>query len=282
MLNSLKLIKVFLSINLVLFTTVKMDSQQINVMTFNIRLDTPNDGLNQWNYRKDKVADLHFFYDVDICGMQEVLYSQIKDLSELLPGWAYAGKGRDDGETGGEFSPVFYKKDKFEHLLSNTFWLSTNPEIPGKSWDAAINRVVTWVKLRDKSSGKEFFVFNTHFDHIGKEARKESALLLSKKISQLAGNLPVILTGDFNSTPDDQPYAILNADLSDSRNITLTPSFGPESTFNGFAQSEFENMRIDYIFVSKGIKVLKYATLSHTWGGRFASDHHPVLTQIQL
>jgi endonuclease/exonuclease/phosphatase family metal-dependent hydrolase len=282
MLNSLRRIKLLFSVILVILTTLKMHSQKINVMTFNIRLETPNDGLNQWKYRKDKVADMLFFYDVDICGMQEVLYSQIKDLSDMLPGWAYAGKGRDDGETGGEFSPVFYRKDKFEHLLSNTFWLSTSPEKPGKSWDAAINRVVTWVKLREKTSGKEFFVFNSHFDHIGREARKESALLLTKKIRQLAGNHPVILTGDFNSTPDDQPYGILNAELSDSRNISLTPAFGPESTFNGFAQSEFENMRIDYIFVSNGIKVLKYATLSHTWGGRFASDHHPVLARIQL
>lgn len=257
-------------------------SQSINVMTFNIRLETPGDGEHQWVYRKDKVADILEFYDVDICGMQEVLYSQLMDLKALLPDWSYVGNGRDDGKTGGEFSPIFYRPDKLELVRTNTFWLSTIPENPGKSWDAALNRIVTWAEFRQKSSSKHIYVFNTHFDHIGKQARLESAKLIVEQARIIAGNAPVVLTGDLNTTPKDNPYKILTDFFLDTRSITRSKTFGPESTFNGFTLSEIENMRIDYIFVSQGLKVNKYATLSHTWAGKFASDHHPVLANIKF
>jgi endonuclease/exonuclease/phosphatase family metal-dependent hydrolase len=253
----------------------------LNIMSFNIRLNTTADGENQWLFRKDKVADMLNFYDVDICGMQEVLKGQLDDLDTLLPGFLYVGVGRDDGIAAGEFSPILYKKDKFQLIESQTFWLSLNPDVPGKSWDAALNRIVTWARFQPVSGEKEFYVFNTHFDHLGKEARKQSALLLLQKVKEIAGEKTAIITGDFNSTPEDTPIQILGEVLTDTKKISQSGHFGPDSTFNGFESKEIAGKRIDYIFVNQpGIKVLKHATLSNTWGGRFASDHHAVMAKI--
>jgi endonuclease/exonuclease/phosphatase family metal-dependent hydrolase len=146
---------------------------------------------------------------------------------------------------------------------------------------------VTWTKLQDKKTGKRFLVFNTHFDHIGQIARKESASLLKKKVDSMAGSLPVIITGDFNSKPDDEPIRVLldNRDplrFTDTKEISLTPHFGPAGPFNAFQAKEVDSLPIDYIFVKKKIKILKHATLSQTWEGRFSSDHFPVYAKLML
>eukprot|EP01136_Pigoraptor_vietnamica_P037290 Opistho-1_new@105049 len=194
--------KTFYSLLLTLLISTSMSSfsqQKLNVMTFNIRLETVQDGENQWSKRKENLSSMLEFYEADICGMQEVLVGQLRNLSTLLPSYAYVGVGRDDGKEAGEFSPIFYKKDKFTVLESNTFWLSQTPETPSKSWDAALNRVVTYAKFKDNKTKKVFYVFNTHFDHIGQVARRESAKMLVAKIKAIDPKIPVILTGDFNS-----------------------------------------------------------------------------------
>ena len=257
--------------------------QKINVMTFNIRLETVQDGENQWSKRKENLSSMLEFYEADICGMQEVLVGQLRDLTTLLPDYAYVGVGRDDGKEAGEFSPIFYRKDKFTVLESKTVWLSETPETPSKSWDAALNRVVTYAKFKDNKTKKVFYVFNTHFDHIGQVARRESAKMIVERIKAINAKTPVILTGDFNSTPAEEPIVIVNASLLDTQILSNLPHFGPQSTFNGFQSKEIDNKLIDYIFVnSDKVEVLKHGTLSNTWGGRFASDHHAVFTQLMF
>ncbi|MEA5459928.1 endonuclease/exonuclease/phosphatase family protein [Arcicella sp. LKC2W] len=257
--------------------------QKTNIMTFNIRMETVQDGENQWSKRKENLASMLEFYEADICGMQEVLVGQIRDLTKLLPTYTYIGVGRDDAKEGGEFSPIFYKKDRYTVLESNTFWLSQTPEKPSKSWDAALNRIVTYAKLKDNKTKKVFYVFNTHFDHIGQVARRESAKMLVAKIKAIDPKIPVILTGDFNSTPTEEPTVIINEGLIDAQKVSKQAHFGPASTFNGFESKEITGKLIDYIFLNTDkIKVLKHATLSNTWGGRFASDHHAVLAQLEF
>ena len=257
--------------------------QKTNIMTFNIRMETVQDGENQWSKRKENLASMLEFYEADICGMQEVLVGQIRDLTKLLPTYTYVGVGRDDAKEGGEFSPIFFKKEKYTVLESNTFWLSQTPEKPSKSWDAALNRIVTYAKLKDNKTKKVFYVFNTHFDHIGQVARRESAKMLVAKIKAIDPKIPVILTGDFNSTPTEEPTIIINDGLIDAQKVSKQAHFGPASTFNGFESKEIAGKLIDYIFLNTNkIKVLKHATLSNTWGGRFASDHHAVLTQLEF
>lgn len=260
----------------------------LNVMTFNIRLNTTSDSLNAWPYRKEKAASQILYHQAHIVGVQEALHDQMIDLQQRLPQYKYVGVGRDDGKTKGEYSAIFYDTTRLQVLQSATFWLSLSPEIAGsKSWDAAITRIVTWAKMKDKKTKTIFFVFNTHFDHIGKMARKESALLILKKVKELAGNAPAIVTGDFNSKPADEPIQVLvdKADpdyLVDTKEISQTPHYGPTGTFNGFKSKETEDEPIDYIFIKGKWKVLSHATISQTWQGRFASDHFAVLAELKL
>ena len=140
------------------------------VMTYNIRLDTPRDGINQWRLRKDRVADLIRYHRADLLGVQEALPNQMVDLKTALPGFNWYGAGRDDGKEQGEFSAIFYRSDRFQLLDKGTFWLSEAPETPGsKGWDADVTRVCSWVKLRDRWTFQTLYHFNTHFDHVGED-----------------------------------------------------------------------------------------------------------------
>jgi endonuclease/exonuclease/phosphatase family metal-dependent hydrolase len=261
-------------------------TRELTAMTFNIRYANPGDGDNRWDLRKANLASVIRFHEADAVGMQEALIGQIRDLESLLPGYAWVGKGRDDGAERGEFSPIFYNPKRLKLLETQTFWLSPTPETPGKAWDANLPRVVTWAKFQPLK-GKPFYWFNTHFDHQGQEARRQSARLLLKKVTEIAGKTPVVVTGDFNAQPDAEPIRILTdsndpARLLDTQALSQTPHFGPAGTFNGFGPKETADQPIDFIFVKNGPIVRQHATLSPTWAGRFASDHHAVLATIGL
>lgn len=253
---------------------------EYKVMTFNIRYDNPNDGENSWSKRKSRVADILQWYSPDICAMQEVLHQQLEALKLALPDYQVVGVGRDDGKSVGEFCPIFFNRSRFSLLENNTFWLSEHPSIPGKSWDAALPRIVTWVKLLDNKYNAEIYVFNTHFDHVGTHARSESARLIYQKVSEIVGNKAFIVLGDFNLTPDAEPIVFLTRHYQDAYQATKSKPFGPFSTFNGFQPAEVPDKRIDYIFLPQDVEVQKYGALSHAWGGKFASDHHPVYCEF--
>ncbi len=267
-----------------------MAQNDIRVMSFNIRFANPQDGVDYWPNRKEMVASMIRFNGADIIGLQEAMRSQLDDLEELLPGYAWYGLCRTDGsvdpEPDNEFSAILYHRGRFELLDSATFWLSEKPEEVGsKGWDAALPRITSWVKMGDKQSGKEFFHFNTHFDHRGERARAESARLLVERISQIAPESPAILTGDFNCVPTDEPYRILTAKgsgLADAIFLSGMPHHGPLSTWSGFQFPGMPGRRIDYIFVNDKVKVYKHAILSDSWSGRFPSDHLPVLAEVGL
>ena len=202
----------------------------------------------------------------------------------LLDGYAYIGAGRDDGEDAGEHSAIFYKTSRFDLLDKGNFWFSETPDVPGKGWDAtSCNRICSWGKFRDKESGKVFYFFNSHYDHQGKVARRESSKLLIARIKQIAGtDATVFATGDFNAVPTDEPMVTLASDglLLDSYDLSEQPRYGTEGTYNSFkTDSEMKN-RIDYIWVTKGTKVKKYAVLNDMQYGRFPSDHFPVMIQV--
>ncbi|MCB0565955.1 MAG: endonuclease/exonuclease/phosphatase family protein, partial [Phaeodactylibacter sp.] len=228
---------------LFLFTiTIGMAQEDIRVMSFNIRFANPEDGVNYWPNRKGLVASMIRFQETDIVGLQEAMRSQLDDLVELLPDYAWYGLCRTDGsaapEPDNEFSAILYRKARFELLENATFWLSEKPEVVGSTgWDAALPRISSWVRFKDKASGKEFYHFNTHFDHRGVQARAESARLLLKQIREIAGEYPVILTGDFNCVPTDEPYRILtdnNSSLADALFRSEMPHHGPLSTWSAF------------------------------------------------
>jgi len=269
---------------LLILIPISLISQEMNVISFNIRYNTPNDRENAWPNRIEMVTGLLRFHDADIFGLQEALHGQILDVKNDLPEYEWFGVGRDDGKKEGEFSPIFYNKSKFKLLDHGTFWLSETPEKPSSGWDAALNRIVTWGMFKSKETGKEFMVFNTHFDHVGVEARKNSATLIRKKVEEMVpADTPVILTGDFNLTPDQKPIETLKEYLDDSRDVTKEPPYGPVGTYNGFdINADLSRRRIDYIFVKGDIEVLKYAALSDINDKRFPSDHLPVFAKVQL
>jgi endonuclease/exonuclease/phosphatase family metal-dependent hydrolase len=261
---------------------------QINVMTFNIRYDNPDDSLNNWQLRKDFVANMIRFYDVDVLGTQEVLNNQLNDILKALPQYASVGVGRLDGKTAGEYSAVFYKKVKFELLNSGNFWLSENPsEVGVKGWDAACERIVTWVVLKEKTTGKKFAFINTHFDHVGQVARRESAKLLLSKVDEIAKGLPLFVTGDFNATPESEVVTILtdknsSNHLIDSRSVAPI-IYGPAWSFHGFGRVPMEKRSIiDYIFIKNNVSVKQVAIISEMMDNNYLSDHNPVLIKAEF
>lgn len=236
-----------------------------------------------WADRKDKVGNLIKYHDFDIFGVQEAFKNQMNDLQTLLPKYAYVGVGRDDGQDKGEHSAIFYKKDRYSLKKTGTFWLSaTDTENPNKGWDAALPRICTWGVFEDISNGKQFIVMNTHFDHVGKVARKESAKLMLQKAKELASNLPLIVMGDFNVNENDEAYFTLANSPSVQDAYELAGFvYEPNSTFNGWGKSIQPKSRIDHIFVSKPFTVLKYGILTDTYEGKFPSDHFPVVVHLE-
>jgi endonuclease/exonuclease/phosphatase family metal-dependent hydrolase len=254
--------------------------QTLKVMTYNLRYDTPQDGVNAWPKRKDKVIALIRKEAPGILGVQEALHHQLEAIRSDLPHYEYVGAGRDDGKQKGEYSAVFFDKNKFKAVDSNTFWLSETPESPGsKSWDAAITRVVTWVKLTVIGSGDTVFVVNTHFDHIGKVAREKSAQLIKEQIAPLAGHLPVILTGDFNVEPTDAAYkTITDGKVYNFRDAGHGDTTG---TTCSFKVNSVPCRRIDFIFYGEGWNVHGYKVVDDNDGEYYPSDHLPVIASLE-
>jgi endonuclease/exonuclease/phosphatase family metal-dependent hydrolase len=249
-------------------------------MTYNIRYDNPNDGENNWHNRKETLVNQILFYKPDIIGTQEGLEHQIHYINDYLSSYKYVGIARADVKEGGkgEFSAIFYNTDKYTVLINETFWLSKTPEKPSRGWDASLNRICTYVLLKSNSSGERFWIFNTHFDHMGKKAREKSAELILENINSInKENLPLFLMGDFNLIPGEFSIQLIMEQLNDSREISQQSPFGPEGTYNGFDVCKRPEKRIDYIFVSKNkITVKKYGVLANVKDQKYPSDHFPV------
>lgn len=257
----------------------------LRVMTFNIRYDNPGDGQHQWTNRKAAAAKLIRDYDTDIVGTQEVLHHQLEDLRRQLPDYDHFGVGRADGVQGGEYSAVLYRKDRFILLESGTFWLSETPnQIASVGWDASMERIASWGILEHRKSGRSYFVINTHFDHRGETARRESAALILEKIRSRSGDMPVILTGDFNAEPASMPIQLLRlaTELLDVSEVPI-PRKGPDWTFHDFGRLPAEKRpQIDYIFVSRRMETMAYEVIFEPVGATFHSDHNPVWVQLRF
>lgn len=258
----------------------------LQIATFNLRLNVASDKENAWPNRKEMVKDLIQYHDFDIFGVQEALVGQMSDLSEMSE-YSHIGVGRDDGKTGGEFSAIFYKHKKYQVIKSGTFWLSSTPNKPSKGWDAAYIRICTWAQFKEKATGKQFFMFNTHFDNEGILARENAAKMILEKIKSISNaSSPVFITGDFNSDPKTSAYGTIAKVFSDSRVVSKAKPYGPEETFNDFRYhtytTEVKEGRIDFIFVNKNISVLKYAVLTDSKDLRFPSDHFPVVCRVSF
>lgn len=257
----------------------------LTIVTWNMRLDTQSDGINAWPERKSIFLDVLRKENPDVFGLQEALYHQVQDVEKAFPRFKRAGVGREDGHTKGEFSAIFFDTLAFRSLSSGTFWLSQTPAVPGSmGWDAACTRVVTWAMLKSVSTGKTVFVFNTHFDHMGQEARRNSAHLLLQAVDSLAAGIPAIITGDFNASPGSEPYCILtdkkNPEHLDNAFYLAGYTDTPFYTYTGFKVGGIPGENIDFIFVKQLGKVLSYSVNTFHSGDYYPSDHLPVKAVI--
>lgn len=258
-----------------------MFAQAIKLCTYNIRYNNPGDGADAWENRKD---DFLLFIDSlkpDIFCLQEVLKSQLDDIKIKPNVYSVYGVGREDGKEKGEFCPVFFNSEKFTLISDSTFWLSETPEIPGKGWDAACERLATVVILEEKSSHKEFMVINTHWDHISQAARENSAELILKYISSIKEKTTrVIVVGDLNADPENISIKNLEEELVD----TCPDSLLAMPTYNGFYRQGEALKHIDYVFLSKQIfSFSNFQILTpKTKSGRELSDHFPLVVDIVL
>lgn len=282
MLNNTKTMKNTFLILFVVGTLLSVQGQTIDVVSYNIRYDNPDDAPNHWDNRKDFLISQLNFYDPDVFGIQEGLIHQVKEIDEGLKGYAYFGVGRDYGDERGEHTAVFYNKERVKVLEESTFWLSTTPEKPSKGWDAALPRTCTYGIFENRSDGTKFMVFNTHFDHVGVKAREESSKLILEKIKELnTESHPVVLTGDFNLESDSPGVQVIVGEMADTHIAVGENAFGPDGTFNGFEFNKPVERRIDYIFVSDEFEVLKSAILSDSKNARYPSDHLPVFARLK-
>lgn len=262
----------------------KQTCAPLRVMTYNIRLDLAEDGVNRWSNRRDQFIGQVGLMHPAILGLQEVVPGQKADLQRAFPNFAFLGLPREEG---GEAANLAFDRNIFRLQSSGTYWLSPTPDVPSKGWDAAYSRVATWAHLIRKSDGRRFLTVNTHLDNEGEQARLEGARQISRWIAanRAPGEL-VVVTGDFNTTPDSPPVqALMSAPLSlrDSRTISKTPPVGPEGTWNEFRAIPLpkDEMRIDFVLVDPKIAVERYGVLAwHFDGPRVASDHFPVVADL--
>lgn len=265
---------------LLLISVVGSHAQSTRIMSYNIRYKNSTDSINGWDHRKNNVAALIRYHQADIVGVQEAQPDQMADLEKLLPEFGWYGVPRVSGKSG-EYTAILFKKERYQVLSSGTFWYSETPDVKeSKSWDAFYPRTASWCKFKDKKSGNQFLVFNTHLDHRGVIAREKSAEVLLRQIQAKAAGLPVVVTGDFNTTPGSAPYLRLTETktLFDSFDLSETPHYGPVNTSSGFTvRTEPLRARIDYIFVNNKVKVRQHATLTDQQEGRYYSDHLPVI-----
>jgi endonuclease/exonuclease/phosphatase family metal-dependent hydrolase len=266
---------------------INSTSDTLRVATFNVRIRTSSDkGALSWANRKTQVAQIINSYKMDVFGVQELIdKAQEQELSRLLPSFASISYGRDNqsGSTG-ERLAIYYNQHRFTLKQEGFFFLSETPDLVSKGWDAALNRICQWVLLYDKITKRDFYFYNTHFDHVGKQARAGSAALIVKKIAEQAAGKPVICVGDFNASPNETAvYNTLTSALSDSRNKAKIIE-GTPGTFNGWnlkSATFNDNLRIDYVFTSTGIGIYEYRVINDQYSAdTFPSDHFPVFARI--
>ena len=270
-------------ITLIIINIVSCTSEKITLISYNIRYDNLHDEKNSWLKRKDEVVGIFKEYSPSFIGAQEGLKHQVEYINDLLRKYDYIGVGRDDGKSNGEFCAIYYDSSEYNLLKQSTFWLSSNPLEVSVGWDAALERICTYGYFEHKNSDKRIWVFNTHFDHIGRISREESSKLILDQINKLNGfSDPTVVMGDFNDLPNSLTIKTIIKKLDDAMKINLVDHIGPIGTFNGFNVSDPISKRIDYIFVKK-MEILSHQHLDmRLRNGNHISDHLPVIIKAKI
>lgn len=273
------IIRIMVAASILLPQFASAQSQELKVMSYNIRLSTDKDGTNAWKYRCGATLEMIKDQNPDVIGVQEALPEQVNFLEEWAEGYDCVGVGRDDGKKKGEFMSIFWNKKTVKLMKWGTFWLSETPEKPSKGWDAACYRTATWALMKDKRTGERFYFVNTHLDHAGAEARKNGLKLIVERIAEInPEGYPMVLTGDFNMKPSAPELKDLDACMKNTQKVALTTD--THQTFNGWGKAK-SDMIIDYIYISGFSSCLEYQTVTKKYNDRkFISDHYPITARL--
>ncbi|MCF8414150.1 MAG: endonuclease/exonuclease/phosphatase family protein [Melioribacteraceae bacterium] len=256
-------------------------NETYQIISFNIRYGSADDGDNSWEFRKSILFEYLKSRNGDIIGAQEVLDFQIDEILEQLPNMDFVGVGREDGISTGEYSPIFYNKNKFKLMDGNTFWFSDTPDVvASKSWGNNYTRICTWAKFKMPEGGESIFVFNVHLDHESQNSREKSVDLLITKISEIAGVNPVIITGDFNAGESNPAILNMKNNFVDTYRIK-NPKTEVVGTFNEWI-GEDSREKLDYVFVNNRLSVAEAAINKFNRNGKYPSDHFPVSASVKI
>jgi len=250
----------------------------VRVMTYNVRVDTPEDGADAWRYRRDALASTIRYHDPDVLGLQEPLREQLTDVRERVD-YRFVGASRGAGEAADEYVPIGFRRERFALVDTGTFWLSETPDISGSvGWDATHPRICTRARLRDRESDEEFVVFCLHLDHDGKRARRRGAELVRERAAAIT-DARVVVVGDFNCEAGDPPHDLLADSFRDARDAA-THDHGPNTSRTDYRSLD-PDRTIDHVFVSDEWDVRTRAACSDQYGdGRYPSDHLPVVVDL--
>lgn len=253
------------------------DRKELKVMSYNIRLGSGKDGTNSWHMRYVATAEMLKDQMPDVFGVQEALDYQVRFIEENFKDYKCAGVGREDGKKEGEHMSIFWNKNTVSMLKWGTFWLSETPEKPSMGWDAACYRTATWALMKCKKTGNKFYFVNTHLDHVGVEARRSGLKLIVERIAQInPEGYPMVLTGDFNMSPESPELAGLDAVMSSTRKVAEKTD--NHDTYNGWGRG---SGIIDYIYISGFGSCLEYETVVDRYADRkFVSDHYPITATL--
>lgn len=254
------------------------EAAPLRVMSFNVRVPVDQDGPNAWPHRKDILVDLVASAKPDVVGTQELKRIQADYLLAHLPGYAWFGTDRRGGRDD-EYMGVFYRRDRLRLIELGNFWLSDTPDVAGSiSWGHPLPRMVTWGLFETVDDGQRFYLYNTHFPYRAEDeaARTKGAEAIAARIAGLPRDVPVVLTGDFNTAPDGPAHRVLSRDLADVRTAAAQIE-GPEPTFHGFTGKA--DRRIDWIF-ARGFVPLRLRTEDMNRAGRYPSDHFPIIADL--
>ncbi len=257
---------------------------ELKVMTYNLRYASVQPP-NAWPVRRPIMQALIVREAPDVIGTQEGLYGQLRDLAADLPGYEWIGLGRAGGSKD-EFAAIFFRRDRFEPVAFDHFWLSDTPDGVGSiTWDHPYRRMVTWVRLRERASGREFYFWNTHFDHQVEIARQKSAALIRDRLAKIDSTIPLILAGDFNCIAgNSRAYEILTREAGLSDTWRLAPQRTNEdlNSFNDFKPGLHQGERIDWILIRQPASVSRAAVVSYDETQPYPSDHFPVTATVQF
>lgn len=254
--------------------------ENLRIMSFNIRC--LNVGTDSWEDRIGIVSQTILDSEADSIGVQEATPEWMETLNTTVAEkYAYVGVGRDDGDNNGEYSAIFYLKDKYEVIESGTFWLSETPEKPSKGWDAACNRICTWARLKNKETGEEYVHMNSHFDHVGISARKNSVSLILER-AKAFGDIPVVFTADMNVKEGSSNYLQFTESMYFYDTKHLAPDTMDYCTYHDTKPNAHKDDVIDYVMINDGFDAVSYKVVTQGIDGRFVSDHYPIYADIKI